>query len=272
MADRSDSLVRWPSYVLLAITIATATFLFAPLVIVIIQSFTDATYLAFPPPSFGTRWYEDVVTADEWRDAFRTSIAVAVLVTPLSLVIGTMAALGLDRGPLRGRRTLFAILVAPMILPHIVLGLALFRVALYLQATDSIAAYTIAHLTITVPYVVITVGASLQNFEISLEEAARSLGASPVRALLHVTLPIIRPGLIGGAIFSFIISFDEFIITFFLSTFELTLPIQIFSTLMFQVEPSIAAVSTLMLAFTALLTLLLMWRGQIVSKDGSIIG
>lgn len=270
MSAQSDTLVRWPSRILLGITIATAVFLFAPLLIVVIQSFTAESYLAFPPPSFGTRWYEDIVTADEWRNALRVSLTVALLVTPLSLVIGTLAALGLDRGPMRGRRTLFAILVAPMILPHIVLGLSLFRVALYLQATDTVFAYTVAHLTITVPYVIITVGASLQNFDINLEEAARSLGASQLRAFWHVTLPLIRPGLIGGAIFAFIISFDEFIITFFLSTFELTLPIQIYSTLMFQVEPSIAAVSTLMLIFTALLTLLLIWRGQIVT-NGKVV-
>jgi putative spermidine/putrescine transport system permease protein len=193
------------------------------------------------------------------------SLALGIIVTPLSLIIGTMAALGLNRGPLRGRQELYAVLISPMVLPHIVLGLGIFRIALELGISDSFWSFIPAHLTITVPFVVVTVTASLQTFDISLEEAARSLGASSLRALWHVTFPAIAPGLIGGGIFSFIISFDEFIITFFLSTFKLTLPLQIFSTLMYQVKPSIAAVSTLMLVVTGLLTTALLFRGQVVT-------
>jgi ABC-type spermidine/putrescine transport system permease subunit II len=139
--------------------------------------------------------------------------------------------------------------------------------ALELDIDDSMLAYIPAHLTITIPFVIISVGASLQTFEVTLEEAARSLGASRFWAVWYITLPIIRPGLVAGAIFSFIISFDEFIITFFLTTFQRTLPIEMFSTLMYQVKPSIAAVSTLTLAVTAFLTAMLMLRGQITSGD-----
>jgi putative spermidine/putrescine transport system permease protein len=248
-----------------AVTVAVAIFLMAPLFIMVVQSFTNASYLSFPPPEFGVRWYLEVFGSTNWQDSLALSFGLALIVTPLSLVIGTCAALGLDRGPLRGRREMFALLISPMILPHIVLGLGIFRISLYLGFSDSLLSFVPAHLTITIPFVIVTVGASLQTFEIDLEEAARSLGASPIKALWYVTLPTIRPGLVAGAIFSFIISFDEFIITFFLATYKLTLPIQIFSTLMYQVKPSIAAVSTLMLVISALLTVGLMLRGQIVA-------
>ncbi len=261
---------RWPAWLTGLVTALVMLFLTVPLFILVIQSFTSASFLSFPPPGYGVRWYQEVLTADDWRDALTLSLIVAVIVAPLALVIGTLAALGLDRGPLQRKRAFFAFLISPMVLPHVVLGLAMFRLALFGNLVDTIPAYVLAHLTITVPYVLITVGASLQSFDLALEEAARSLGASPLRALWHVTLPVIKPGLIGGGIFAFIVSFDEFIITYFLATFELTLPLQIFSTLMFQVEPSIAAVSTLMLAATALLTALLMTRGQVVS-GGKVI-
>ncbi len=260
-----ERLTSWPNLFVGLVTLLAVIFLLAPLVILTIQSFTAASYLSFPPPSYGVRWYIEVFESQDWRNSLMLSFVLGLIVTPLSLIMGTMAALGLNRGPLRGRRELYALLISPMVLPHIVLGLGIFRIALELGISDSFWSFIPAHLTITVPFVVVTVTASLQTFDISLEEAARSLGASPLRALWHVTFPVIAPGLIGGGIFSFIISFDEFIITFFLSTFKLTLPLQIFSTLMYQVKPSIAAVSTLMLVITALLTTVLLFRGQVVS-------
>jgi putative spermidine/putrescine transport system permease protein len=268
MSDSLDS--RWPRILTGIIAAAVLVFLTGPLVVVVIQSFTAESYLSFPPPRFGVRWYVDVFQAEEWRQGFVLSLIIGLIVTPLTLIIGTAAALGLDRGPLRGKQALYALLISPMVLPHIVLGLGIFRIALQLQISDSLWSYVPAHLTITVPFVVVTVGASLRSFDIGLEEAARSLGASPFRALWHVTLPVIRPGLIAGGVFSFIISFDEFIITFFLASYDLTLPLVIFSTLMYQVKPSIAAVSALTIAVTALLTALLMTRGQVVS-GGKIV-
>jgi putative spermidine/putrescine transport system permease protein len=269
--NNRDQRLGWPYVFTGLVTLVAAVFLVAPLVILVIQSFTGASYLSFPPPSYGVRWYQSVFASEDWRNSFLLSLGLALLVTPLSLAIGTLASLGLTRGPLKGRRELYAILISPMVLPHIVLGLGIFRIALHLGISDSFWSFVPAHLTITVPFVVVTVTASLQTFDIGLEEAARSLGASPLRAFWHVTIPVISPGLIAGGIFSFIISFDEFIITFFLATFKLTLPLQIFSTLMYQVKPSIAAVSTLMLVLTAVLTTFLIMRGQVVTKGGEIV-
>ena len=248
-------------------------FIFAPLVIVVIQSFTNENHMGFPPESYGVRWYAYVMTDDDWQNSFMNSLIVASIVAPLSMIVGGMAALGLDRSDFRGKQAVFSYLIAPMVLPHIVLGMALFRIGLFLDtsegfalnATDSLWFYVVAHTTITIPYAIITIGASLQTLDRNLEEAAQILGASYFKTIFFITIPLIKSGLIGAFIFSFIISFDEFIVTYFLATFNQTLPIQIYSTLMFQLEPSIASISTLMLALTALLTLVLMSRGQLVS-------
>ena len=258
---------RLPYRLLVFIVTIVILFLEAPLIILVIQSFTAESYLAFPPPSYGIRWYKEVLTSEDWLNSISLSLIIATVVTPLSLIFGTMAAFALDRGPKKLKNGLQAIMIAPMVLPHIVLGLGLFKMALQLDIDDSMLAYIPAHLTITIPFVIISVGASLQTFEVSLEEAARSLGASRFWAVWYITLPIISPALVAGAIFSFIISFDEFIITFFLTTFERTLPIEMFTTLMYQVRPSIAAVSPLTLAVTAFLTAMLILRGQITSGD-----
>lgn len=250
--------------------VLTAVFLLLPLVILTIQSFTAQSYLAFPPPVYGIRWYKEVFASPEWREAASTSLLIAATTTPLAVVFGTLAALGLDRGPMRGRRAMYAFAISPLTLPHLILGLGLLQVALRLGIDDTFWAFVPAHLTVTIPFVIISVGASLQTFDRRLEAAAQSLGASPWRAFWHVTLPIIKPGIVGGAIFAFITSFDEFIITYFLAIYTKTLPIEIFSSLMYQVSPSIAAISVLTLALSALLLVILIARGQVIG-GGTIV-
>jgi ABC-type spermidine/putrescine transport system permease subunit II len=144
------------------------------------------------------------------------------------------------------------------------------RVALFAGIEDTLTVLVLAHITVAIPYVIVTVAASLKIVQRDREEAAASLGASPARVFYYVTLPAILPGVLAGSIFAFIASFDEFILTFFLTTFQKTLPLQVFSTLSFQVEPSIAAASTLALAITVLLTALVLSRGQIVA-NGTIV-
>jgi len=253
-----------------AVSILVAVFLVAPLVILVVQSFTAESYLKFPPPSFGVRWYRFILAAENWQAAAGRSFLIALIVAPVSVILGTAAALAIDRGPKTARTALYAVLISPMVLPHIVLALGLFRLALAANLEDSYIAYILAHLTVCVPYVVVTLGASLQTLDRSLEEAAQSLGAGTWNVLRYVILPRISAGLFAGAIFAFIESFDEFIITFYLASFKLTLPLQIFATLSDQVEPSIAAASTLMLVITALLTSLLLARGQVVAGGKAI--
>jgi ABC-type spermidine/putrescine transport system permease subunit II len=260
---------RAGSWLVGAISVLILVFLLAPQVILFIQSFTAEDYLSFPPKSFGLKWYRYVVFDQGWRRALLTSLIVAGLSTPLALLVGTAAAIAVDRGPRRGRRLMRALLVSPMVLPHVVLALALYRVFLSLALDDTVLGFVTAHLLLAIPYVVVTVGASLQTFNTTLEEAARSLGASPAKAFLYVTIPAIAPGLLAGAIFAFITSFDEFIVTYFLASRKATIPIQVFSSLSYQIEPSVAAVSGLTLVVTTALSLLLVLRGQFGAKGSS---
>jgi putative spermidine/putrescine transport system permease protein len=258
------------SWLVSGIAVAILAFLLVPQVILLIQSFTAEDYLSFPPKSFGLKWYRYIASDQDWRRALTTSLVVAALSTPLALLVGTAAAVGLDRGPEPGRRLLRAILASPMVLPHVVLGLAIYRVFLSVVAIDdTVIGFVIAHLLLAIPYVVVTVGASLQTFDMTLEEAAQSLGASPGKAFLYITLPTIAPGLLAGAIFAFITSFDEFIVTYFLASRNVTIPIQIFGSLSYQIEPSIAAVSGLTLVVTAALSALLVLRGQFGGRGSS---
>jgi putative spermidine/putrescine transport system permease protein len=252
------------------VALAAMAFLVLPQIILLIQSFTAEDYLAFPPRQLGLRWYRHVLTDEAWQHALETSALVAATVTPLSLVLGTAAALWLDRGPARIRKILRTALVSPMVLPHVVLGLALYRVFLPVRLDDSVFGFILAHLLLCIPYVIVTVGASLQAFDRNLEEAAQSLGASPWRAILHVTLPVIAPGLVAGTIFAFITSFDEFIVTYFLATRNVTVPIQIFGSLSYQLEPSIAAISGLMLIVTIVLSALLITRGNFARRRETV--
>lgn len=245
-------------------------FLAVPLLILAVQSFTAESYLSFPPTSFGLRWYRFLYESQDWRAAALRSLGVAGIVAPVALAMGTLAAIGLHRGPRPGRKAIYSFLIAPMVLPHLVLALGMMRIALVAGVEDTILGLVAAHLTVALPYVVIMVGASLEATDPTQEEAARSLGADVWRVFRHITLPSIRPGLLAGLIFAFIASFDEFILTYFLATFQNTLPLQIYGTLSFQVEPSIAAASTIALIGTAFLTALVLTRGQIVS-GGKIV-
>lgn len=251
-------------------TVFAAVFMAMPLVLLVVQSFTNDSFLQFPPKSFGTRWFSYVFSQPEWRAAASRSLLIASIVTPLAIILGTLAAFGLDRGPGKGKQAIYAFLIAPMILPQLVLALGMLRLALMVGVEDTNFSLVMGHLTIALPYVVITVGASLTNLDRTLEEAAQSLGADSKRVFLHVVLPGIRSGILAGAIFAFITSFDEFVVSYFLVTFQFTLPLQIFSSLSFQVDPSITAVSTLALALSAMLTALILTRGQVVAGGKKI--
>ncbi len=253
---------RAPSGWLLAANGLIVAFLLAPLAIVFAESFTAGSYLTFPPQGLGLRWYRHVFGHADWMRALRTTLLVAAIVTPLAVGLGTAAALALHRGRLPARAALYTLAVSPMIVPHVVMGLALLRVLSLLRLTDTLLAFVLAHLTVTIPYVVITVTASLRTLDPAIEDSAMSLGAGPWQTFRRVTLPLIAPGILGGAIFACIVSFDEFIMTYFVAGLNITLPIMIFSSLRYQVDPSIAAVSGLMLALSAALVVLYVSLGR----------
>jgi putative spermidine/putrescine transport system permease protein len=222
-------------------------YLLVPVVIVILASLNAGSYLTFPPQGFSLKWIIEFLTSPTYLPAFLLSLSVALVTSLTSTIIGTMAAIFLTRVNFPGRGVIRSFFLTPIMLPGMVLGLSLYvyYLALPLGLSRTLPGLIIGHALVTMPYVIGTVSASLYNFDLSLEESARSLGAGPVRAFFKITLPIIKNGIMAGAIFSFIVSFGQFDISLFLSTPNLTpLPIALYISLRYTAEPSAAAAGT----------------------------
>ena len=220
-------------------------FLLLPTILVIPMSFSDTKFLTFPPEGFTLGWYESFFTNDRWTAPTWLSLELAAIVTVASLVIGIMASLALVRGKLPGKRALHIFILSPMMTPLIVTGFAVYGVYAKMHLIGTTLGMVIAHIIICVPYVILVVTANLYRFDLSLERAARNLGAGPIRTFFYVTLPIILPGVLAGAIFSFIESLDELVLVLFLiGTKKMTLPLRMFSEIQFRINPTVAAAST----------------------------
>jgi putative spermidine/putrescine transport system permease protein len=244
------------SFLLRAFAFLVAVWLVMPILVVIPLSLTDAQSFVFPPESYSFRWFENLFEDPAWRDALWTSARIAVLVVILSVVVGTAAALGLDRGRLPGKGIVRGLLLAPMIVPIIITGVGIYAVFLPMQLIGTDVAFVLSHTVIALPFVVVAVSTSLRGFDRELERASASLGASPVSTFFHVTLPNIAPGMFAGAVFAFVLSFDELVISLFISTpLKKTVPVQMFDSLD-SVDPTIAAASTVLLLSTTAVILL----------------
>ncbi|MCK1544435.1 ABC transporter permease [Bradyrhizobium sp. 179] len=241
---------------LLPITIVGLILLFLalPIVVVFVLSFSSAPYLTFPPPAFGLRWYEAYFGNADWLYATWLSVWVAAAVVVLSTTLGTLAAIGIARLPRAIRTIATGLLLSPMIVPGIVVAIGIYYSFSRYGMVGTPLAIVLAHTCLAVPFVVTSVSASLAGIDPRLEQAALSLGATPGGTLRQITLPLIRPGVLVGALFAFITSFDEVIVALFLSgSGAVTLPRRMWDDLRFQIEPTIAAVSTLTVILTALL-------------------
>jgi putative spermidine/putrescine transport system permease protein len=246
---------RLSDRVLYAIAGVVIFFLIAPTVIVATASFGSTRSLAFPPKGLSSRWYENFFT-EAWLPTAATSLKVAVLAAVLATVLGTMAALGVVRGRFPGRQVVQALFVAPMIVPTVILAIGVFQVFGRWHITGSVLGLVLAHTALALPFVVVTVGASLQTVDPVLERAAANLGAGPVATFVRVTLPLILPGVLTGALFAFVTSLDEVVVAIFLTSPTVTtLPVQIFATLQNFLDPTVAAISTMLLAVTVLVLL-----------------
>lgn len=236
-------------------------FLLAPIVVVIAASFSDRAYLVFPPQGFSLRWYAYFFGSREFTSALWLSVQLGLLATAISTTVGVMASLALATARFRGAETLRGLFSAPLMVPGIVVGIAMLiyynRVSFGgITLGGSFASLLLAHVSLTLPYVVRIVSAGLQSFDRSIEEAALNLGAGPLRALLTVTLPLIKGSVLAAAIFAFIISFDEVVVTLFLAGPRLTtLPVRIYNYIEYTSDPSIAAISTILVALTTLVVL-----------------
>jgi ABC-type spermidine/putrescine transport system permease subunit II len=237
-------------------TVIVLVYLILPQFIVIPLSFSDQSYLAFPPSGWSLKWYARMAQNPSWSEAAMNSLIIGIPTALLSTALGTPAALAVARGRLGMAGLISALVVAPMMLPHVILAIGLYPVMLKLGLLSSYGAAILGHTVIGLPLVFTTVSASLAGYNGSLELAAMTLGANPWQAFWKVTFPMIRVGVAIGAILAFATSFDELMLSLFLTgAGTRTLPRLIWEQLNDYLTPTIAAVATLVFAFTLLLLL-----------------
>ncbi len=230
---------------------ALFVFLLAPVILVVPLSFSAANNLAWPPPGWSFRWYGAMVQQAGLMHAAWTSLVLATAVAGVCLALGLPAALVLERGRFPGREALTALVTAPLLLPTIVLGLALLLVFAGMGMLGSWTGLVLGHLTITLPYAVRVLSTALGTLPAGIEDAARSLGAGPWRVFRRVTLPLLLPGIVATAAITFLVSFDEVVISLFVVGPQLTtLPVALYRYVESHTDPLVAAVSTLLVGLT----------------------
>lgn len=239
-------------------------YLLAPIMVIIPLSFSSSSFLSYPMPGWSLQWYENLFTSPDWSRAARNSFIVAPAATLVATVLGTLAAVGLARASFPGKGLLMALLIAPMVVPVVVVGVGCYLFFARLGLADSYLGLIVVHAALGAPFVVTTVLATLQGFNQNLVRASSSLGAGPLETFFRVTLPVIAPGVISGALFAFATSFDEVVVTLFIAGPEqATLPRQMFTGIRENINPTIAAAATLLIIFTTGLMLVLEWlRGR----------
>ena len=244
-------------------------FLIAPILAIMPLSFNSETFFSYPMPGFSTKWYvgeAGFFTNPRWTDALKLSIIVAVATTALATFLGTFAALGLSRSRIPGRAAIMAVLISPMIVPVIISAIGLFFFYAYVGLNGTLVGIILAHTALATPFVVITVTATLMSFDRTLMRAGASCGARPHTVFFRVVMPLILPGVISGALFAFVTSFDEVIVILFIGGPEQrTLPRQMFSGIREQISPTITAAASVLIVFSTILLVtveLLRRRGE----------
>lgn len=229
-------------------------FLLAPLLIVVVISFSSNTYLSFPPEGFTWNWYAILPQKTVFVSGLQTSLITASIVTVLVLLVGVPASLAIQRYEFPGRGAISAFFLSPLLVPTIVLALGLVLVLGPLGLTNTYAAIVIGHISITLPYVMRTTMMSLATSDTSSEEAARVLGASGPTVFRHVTFPIILPGVIAGAVMAFVVSFDELVISLFVAqSGKPTLPVQLMNYVATSADAAVASLSVVLIVFSAII-------------------
>jgi ABC-type spermidine/putrescine transport system permease subunit II len=216
-------------------------YLVLPVLIVVPMSLSNSAYLSFPPGELSLRWFHNIVDDPVWLQSTFASFKVAMLSSVLAVVLGVLAALALVRGRMPFRGAITAVLLAPLIVPYVIIGLAAYIAFLRLGLTETTLGFVLVHTCLAVPYVIINVVAGLVSVDRRLEMAAMSLGAGPLTTFFTVTLPLILPSVLAGGLFAFIISWDEVVTAIFLAGPELTtLPVQMWSGIRVQIDPRAA--------------------------------
>ena len=230
-------------------------FLMAPIIAIIPLSFNSESFFSYPMPGLSLKWYRQFFGADpRWMAALRVSLIVAFLVTILSTILGTVAALGLSQGRLPFKPVILGTLISPMIVPVIITAVGIYLFYAPLGLIGTIWGLVLAHTVLATPFVVVTVTSTLTGFDRSLARAAAGLGASPIKVFRSIVLPLILPGVISGALFAFVTSFDEVVVALFISSAEQrTLPKVMFGGIREQISPTITAAATVLIVFSTTL-------------------
>ena len=237
---------------------AVLFFLILPILVIVPLSFNSQPYftftaemLAFEADAYSLRWYKTIVENPNWLLAIQNSFIVGVFATIVATLLGTVAAVGLASSEMPFRRTITALLLSPMIVPLIIIAAGMFFFYTRFGLVGTFPGLIIAHAALGIPFVIVTVTATLVGFDRSLYNAGLSLGTGPIRTFMRVVLPLIRPGVISGALFAFVTSFDEVVLVLFLAgPDQRTIPRQMFSGLREQINPTILAVATLLIVIS----------------------
>ncbi|MFJ8540227.1 ABC transporter permease [Streptomyces sp. NPDC093591] len=252
---------------LTAVATVILLFLALPIVVILVTSFSNNAFASFPPETWTLNWYKALFAdGSKWPAALSLSALVAALSTVFSLIIGVTAATALVRSELPLRSAVFALVLGPLVIPQIVTALGLFLLFEPAAMLGSPIAIALGHTVLASPIAVLILIATLRGIDERLEDAAASMGAGRLTIARKITFPLAAPGMIAAAIFSFITSFDEFYISQFLSSVDtVTLPVQVYNSLTFEIDPSVTAVSAILIAFAILalgLVALVRWLGS----------
>ncbi len=242
---------------------STLAFLMIPILVIVPLSFNVEPYftftegmLNFDPAAYSLKWYQEIWNDDKWVLAIKNSFYIGFWATIIATVLGTFAAIGLTKSEMPLQSAFMALLISPMIVPLIITAAGMFFFYSQLNLAGSYIGVIIAHAALGTPFVIITVNAALSGFDYSLVQASMGLGAKPVYTFFKVIMPLIRPGVISGALFAFITSFDEVVVVLFLAGPEQrTIPRQMFSGLREQINPTILAVAVLLVVVSAIMLL-----------------
>lgn len=236
---------------------AIAAFLMLPILFIVLLSFGSSQWLVFPPPGWTLKWYGQFFSNPEWMESALTSLKVTVLTTLCAVSLGLPCAFALVRGKFPGREALYALFTLPMIVPLVIIAVAVYALFLKLGYTGTLLAFVISHVIVAMPFTIISIINSLKLFDQSIEDAAVICGASRLQAIFKVTFPAIRPGIVAGALFAFLVSWDEVVLSVMMASPSLqTLPVKMWTTLRQDLTPVIAVASTLLIGLSIVIMLI----------------
>ncbi len=242
------------------LTALVLLFLVAPIVVIVPLSFSSGSFFFYPLPGFSLRWYRDFFTSTFWLPSVWNSLIVGSSATLLATILGTLASLGIWRTRFPGQGLVLAILISPMVVPVIITAVGVYFAFAPLGLTDGYAGLILAHTALAVPFVVVTVLATLAGFDRTLIRAAESLGASPLTTFRRVMLPLIFPGVASGAVFAFAASFDEVVVALLMAgPGQRTLPRQMFAGINDNISLTIAAAATMLIGISLVLMVAVGW-------------